>query len=76
MADLHWRKDDHWVPSFLSTHETVDLDGAPVSVLELEEEALAYLRRGRLERLALCLPHCDSERFRVLFQNAIANDMF
>jgi ubiquinone/menaquinone biosynthesis C-methylase UbiE len=76
MADLHWRKDNHWVPSFLSTHETVDLDGAPVSVLELEEEALAYLRRGRLERLALCLPHCDSERFRVLFQNAIANDMF
>jgi S-adenosylmethionine-dependent methyltransferase len=76
MADLHWRKGDRWVPTFLTTHSTVDLDGVPVSVLELEEEALAYLRRGRLERLALCLPHCDPERFRVLFQNAIANAMF
>ena len=76
MADLHWRKGDRWVPSFLTTRATVDLDGAPVSVLELEEEALAYLRRGRLERLALCLPHCDPERFRMLFQDAVANGMF
>ena len=76
MADLHWRKGDRWVPSFLTTHSTVDLDGAPVSVLELEEEALAYLRRGRLERLALCLPHCDPDRFVSLFQNAIAKGMF
>jgi S-adenosylmethionine-dependent methyltransferase len=76
MADLFWRKDDRWVPSFLTTHSTVDLDGMPVSVLELEEEALAYLRRGRLERLALCMPHCNPDRFAELFQNAIANDMF
>ncbi len=76
MADLHWRKGDRWVPSFLTTRATVDLDGLTVSVLDLEEEALAYLRRGRLERLALCLPYCDAERFRTLFQNAIANDMF
>ncbi|HOU11736.1 MAG TPA: methyltransferase domain-containing protein [Anaerolineae bacterium] len=76
MAELHWRKGNRWVPSFLTTRATVDLDGAPVSVLELEEEALAYLRRGRLERLALCLPHCDPERFHALFQNAIANEMF
>lgn len=76
MADLHWRKGDRWVPTFLTTRATVDLDGMPVSVLALEEEALAYLRRGRLDRLALCLPHCDPERFRTLFQDAVANDMF
>ena len=76
MADLHWRKGDRWVPSFLTTHATVDLDGAPVSVLALEEEALSYLRRGRLDRLALCLPHCDSECFNALFQDAIAKGMF
>ena len=76
MADLHRRKGDRWVPSFLTTHATVDLDGVPVSVLALEEEALAYLRRGRLDRLALCLPHCDPERFRALFQDAVANGMF
>lgn len=76
MGDLHWRKGERWVPSFLTTYATVDLDGVPVSVLNLEEEALAYLRRGRLERLALCLPHCDPDFFRVLFQNAVANDMF
>jgi hypothetical protein len=45
-------------------------------VLELEEEALAYLRRGRLERAALCLPLCDSDRFRALFQDAVAKGMF
>ncbi len=76
MADLHWRKGDRWVPSFLTTRATIVLDGAPVSVLELEEEALAYLRRERLERAALCLSHCDPERFCALFQNAIANGMF
>jgi len=76
MADLHWRKGDRWVPSFLTTRATVDLDNTPVSVLELEEEALAYLRRGRLERLVLCLPYCDPERFHALFQDAVANGMF
>jgi S-adenosylmethionine-dependent methyltransferase len=76
MADLHWRKGDRWVPSFLSTHAVVDLDGASVSVLELEVEALAYLRRGRLERLALCLPHCNPDHFNTLFQDAIVNNMF
>ncbi len=76
MAGLHWHKGDRWVPSFLSTCATVNLDGVSVSVLELEEEALAYLRRGRLERLALCLPHCNPERFNALLQNAITAGMF
>lgn len=76
MADLHWRKGDRWVPTFLTTRATVDLDSLPVAVLALEEEALAYLRRGRLDRLALCLPHCDPDRFRALFQDAVANGMF
>ncbi|MBN1874490.1 MAG: methyltransferase domain-containing protein [Anaerolineae bacterium] len=71
MADLHWRRGERWLASFLSTEATVDLDGIPVRVLALEEEALAYLRRGRLDRAALCLPQCDTPRFLALLQAAI-----
>jgi hypothetical protein len=28
----------------------------------LEEETLAYVRRGRLERAGQCLPHCSQDR--------------
>ena len=30
------------------------------------EETLAYIRRGRLERAAQCLPHCDHVRLLAL----------
>jgi ubiquinone/menaquinone biosynthesis C-methylase UbiE len=62
MGDLHRREGDAWVPSSATTETIVDLDGVPVRVSWLEEETLAYLRRGRLERAALCLPHCDADR--------------
>jgi hypothetical protein len=38
------------------------LDGLHIPVSWLEEETLAYIRQGRLERAALCLPHCDHGR--------------
>ena len=59
MAGLERRVGDHWLPSFLTTHETADLEGIEVHTLTLEEEALSYLRAGRLDRVALVLPHCD-----------------
>lgn len=76
MAELERKIDGRWVPTFGATHETADLGGVAISVLSLEEETLAYLRRGRLDRVALALPHCDSERFLVLLREAQAKGWF
>lgn len=51
-----------------ATETTVDLDGVPVCASWLEEEALAYVRRGRLGRAARCLPHCDHDRLLALLR--------
>ena len=53
---------DGWVSTAASTETVLELDGVPVPVAWLEEEALAYVRRGRLERTAQCLPYCDRDR--------------
>jgi S-adenosylmethionine-dependent methyltransferase len=68
MGDLHRREGERWVPTAARTQTTVDLDGVPVRVSWLEEETLAYIRRGRLERAAQCLPHCDRERLLALWR--------
>jgi len=62
MGDLHRREGDAWVPTMAVTETQVDLDGVPVRVPWLEEETLVYIRRGRLERAARCLPHCTHDR--------------
>jgi len=66
MGDLHRREGEHWVPTAATTETTADLDGVPVRVSWLEEETLAYIRRGRLDRAAQCLPHCDHNRLLTL----------
>lgn len=68
MGDLCRREAGDWVPTATTTESIVDLDGAPVCVSWLEEEVLAYIRRGRLERAALCLPHCDRDRMLTLLR--------
>jgi ubiquinone/menaquinone biosynthesis C-methylase UbiE len=68
MGDLHRREADGWVPTSASTETTVDLDGAPVHVPWLEEGTLVYIRRGRLDRAALCLSHCDRDRLLALLR--------
>jgi SAM-dependent methyltransferase len=62
MGDLHRREGDRWLPTQTRTLELVDLAGLEVRVSWLEEETLAYIRRGRIRRAALCLPHCDRAR--------------
>jgi hypothetical protein len=42
-----------------------------VPVSWLEEEALAYIRRGRLERTAQCLPYCDQGRLLALLRSEV-----
>jgi hypothetical protein len=68
MGDLHRREGERWVPSAATTETIVDLDGVPVRVSWLEEETLAYIRRGRLDRAAQCLPHCDHGRLLALLR--------
>lgn len=68
MGDLHRREGERWVPTVATTKATVDLDGVSVHVSWLEEEMLAYIRRGRLDRAAQCLPHCDRERLLALLR--------
>jgi hypothetical protein len=62
IGDLHRREGDRWHPSSTSTQSMLDVEGTPCPVSWLEEETLAYIRRDRLERAALCLPHCDRLR--------------
>lgn len=59
MGDLHRREGNAWVPAAATVIRTVDMAGVPVRVGSLEESTLAYIRRGRLERAACCLPYCD-----------------
>jgi 2-polyprenyl-3-methyl-5-hydroxy-6-metoxy-1,4-benzoquinol methylase len=68
MGDIHRREGDRWVPSAAKTVMQVDLEGVPVNVSWLEEEILAYIRRGRLERAAQCLPYCDHVRLLTLLK--------
>jgi hypothetical protein len=68
IGDLRRREGKRWVPTRAKTETTVDLDGVPVRVSWLEEETLAYIRRGRLDRVAQCLPHCDQGRLLALLR--------
>lgn len=68
MGDLQRREGERWVPTAARTQTTVDLEGVAARVSWLEEETLAYIRRGRLERAAQCLPHCNRERLLALLR--------
>ena len=74
MGRLERRETDGWVPTEVVNTESVDLEGTPVRVSWLEEETLAYIRRGRLDRAALCLPRCDQERLLALLRGAGATN--
>jgi len=71
MGDLHRREDDSWVPTMSLTETTVELDGASIRVPWLEEELLAYLRRGRLQRASQILPYCDRDRLLALLRGQV-----
>jgi 2-polyprenyl-3-methyl-5-hydroxy-6-metoxy-1,4-benzoquinol methylase len=75
MGDLHRREQEGWVPSATLTETTVALDGVPIPTSWLEEEVLAYIRRGRLERAAQCLPHCNHGRLLALFRREQPTDV-
>ena len=68
MGAMERPEGDGWVSTAANTETVLDLDGVPVPVAWLEEEALAYVRRGRLERTAQCLPYCDRDRLLALLR--------
>ncbi|MBE9525125.1 MAG: hypothetical protein IMY76_08495 [Chloroflexi bacterium] len=68
MGDLHRLENNLWVPTFSLTSATVDLNGRPIHVPWLEEEILAYIRRGKLERAGKCLPYCNQSKLLALLQ--------
>jgi len=75
MAALERWQDGRWVDTTSATHEIVDLDGVPVSVPWLEEEWLAYIRRGGLDRAAVILPHCGHGRLLALLRGQTSTNM-
>jgi hypothetical protein len=62
MGDLERWEGEKWVPTWTRTLDLIDLEGTPVRASWLEEETLAYIRRGRMERAAQCLLKCDPQR--------------
>lgn len=73
MAEFERRRRGRWLPSLSATRDERDLDGTPVRLLSLEEEVLAQLRRGRLQKVAQALPACDVDR--LLDQLIAAQDL-
>lgn len=68
-------ENNRWVDTFSLTRELLELDGYPVQVTWLEEEVLAYIRRGRIERAAVCLQHCDAKRLQGLVKGEIKTNV-
>ena len=75
MGDMQRREGEAWVPTMALTETVVELDEVPIHVSWLEEETLAYIRRGRLQRAALCLPHCDHDRLMRLLRGDLATNV-
>jgi S-adenosylmethionine-dependent methyltransferase len=71
MAELERREAMSWAPSGSGTEELLDLEGVQVRAAWLEEETLAYIRRGRLDRAALMLPRCDHARLLALLRGEV-----
>lgn len=71
MGDLHRREGEGWAPTMSLTETTVELAGVRVRVPWLEEELLAYLRRGRLQRASQILPYCDRDRLLALLRGVV-----
>jgi ubiquinone/menaquinone biosynthesis C-methylase UbiE len=59
MGSLQRREGKRWVPTRAQTEIIIPLGDLSVRVPWLEESTLTSIRRGRLDRAAQCLPHCD-----------------
>ena len=70
-ADLKRKENDEWVDTSAKTKRVVRLDELEVNVSWLEEETIAYIRRGRMDRAADCMKKCDSTRMLSILRGEI-----
>jgi hypothetical protein len=75
MADLEWREGERWLPITAATETQIEVEGVFVSVAWAEEEFLACIRRGRMERAAFVLPHLDRDRLVALLRGEVKVEM-
>ncbi len=68
MGDVERQQDGEWLPTGNLTESRLTLQDQMVRVSWLEEEFLAYIRRGRLDRASLCLQECSPNRLLALLQ--------
>jgi S-adenosylmethionine-dependent methyltransferase len=68
MGDIERLQDGEWRPTGNLTESRLTLQGQMVRVSWLEEETLAYIRRGRLDRASLCLKECSPNRLLALMR--------
>ena len=71
MGDSQRREGDRWVSTMAKTQRVINLDGVNVVVSSLEEETLAYIRRGRMDRAAQCLAICDPDQMKNILRREI-----
>ena len=70
-ADLKRREEGRWVDTCAKTSREINLDQEKICVSWLEEETVAYIRRGRIARAALCMAKCDQARMLSLLRGDV-----
>jgi hypothetical protein len=70
-ADLKRREKGRWVDTCARTSREIDLDTVKICASWLEEETIAYIRRGRMARAALCIAQCDQARMLSLLRGEV-----
>lgn len=71
MGDFYRKEGLEWKPTACSTKMIIHLSDVPIVCSWLEEETLAYIRRGRMERASQCLLLCDQTKMLSLIRGDI-----
>lgn len=75
LGDILRREGSQWIPTSCSTQTIIKHNGIPIVCSWLEEETLAYIRRGRMNRAAQCLQHCDHTRIISLISGEVRTNV-
>ncbi|NOZ05822.1 MAG: hypothetical protein GXP41_05655 [Chloroflexi bacterium] len=71
MGQIERQEGGVWVSTATTTVHTVMVQDVPVRVPWLEEEVLANMRRGRLDRASESLKYCDPQRMLQLIRGIV-----
>lgn len=75
LGDLHRREGYEWIPTSCLNQAIIEINGVPIVCSWLEEETLAYIRRGRLDRAGECLKLCDHDRLMSLISGKVRTNV-